>query len=330
MELELKVNAAHLFQKHSNINIYLDLQTGSYKALSGETHVSFIQFSSGHHEESLWWGRPQCEMLPPALWNHTGDLKLTQSLWPLWPGCYITTGGSWPLCGLLCVSLESAGCSWSSDLCCWTRLAPSGHHTPPETRMERKRDNTDSDKGKQRQGKRKQNVSKNTKRRQRQKQKQYSVWNYPSSLNRYSQQLSGGKEKKQWLKLSSTRLITSRSTGRKRLIERLRQGRGESQQSSNKTQTCTSRLSLATPKPRCWHSLKELWWMAECWRWSTPWCWLTKTDVGQMGRRQWEMGHRLPWQQVVDEGSRRPEMVDDKKKTTTEVTCNMGCKQYTL
>lgn len=100
---------------------------------------------------------------------------------------------------------------------------------------------------------------------------------------------------------------------RKRLIERLRQGRGESQQSSNKTQTCTSRLSMATPKPRCWHSLKELWWMAECWRWSTPWCWLTKTDVGQMGRRQWEMGHRLPCQQVVGEGSRRPEMVYDKK-----------------
>lgn len=134
-----------LLPKHSNIKVYLDLQTGNYKTLSGKTcQLHTVQLWAPCEK---WWGWPQCETLPPALWNHTGDLKLTQSLWPLWPGCYITTGGSWPLCGLLCASLGSAGCSWSSDLCCWTRLAPSGHHTPPERRMERKYDSEDSNKG---------------------------------------------------------------------------------------------------------------------------------------------------------------------------------------
>lgn len=125
------------------------LQTGYSNGLSGETNVSFIKFSSGHHVGG------KSVMRLTSVWNASpGFVKsyrwpeLTQSLWPLWPGCCIITGGSWPLCGLLCVSPGSAGCSWSSDLCCWTPLFLSGHHTPPESKVVRKMrkfDSKDSD-----------------------------------------------------------------------------------------------------------------------------------------------------------------------------------------
>lgn len=79
------------------------------------------------------------KQLPASWWNQTADLCLTRSLRPVWPGCCMITGDSWPLWGLLGVSPESSGYSWSSDLCCWTPHAPSDHRTPPGRQTERVR-----------------------------------------------------------------------------------------------------------------------------------------------------------------------------------------------
>lgn len=49
----------------------------------------------------------------------------------------------------------------------------------------------------------------------------------------------------------------------------------------------------------CW--LRNVWWMAQSRRWSTPWWWLTKADVGLVGRWQWGMGLERTRQQVVVE-----------------------------
>lgn len=58
--------------------------------------------------------------------------------------------------------------------------------------------------------------------------------------------------------------------------------------------------------------------MARCWRWSTPWCWLTKTDVGPVGRRQWRMGLGLSWQWVVDERNTQTTRDGRWQRTTRE------------
>ncbi len=141
------VQAANVFQQPPdkiNVKPYLQLLHDPRQVTLPCCQVKHIKPTSQSKDIWLLSGEPVMR-LTSVLNASAGIVKsdgwpvTTQCLWVMWPGCCMIIGDSWPLCGLLGVSPGSAGCSWSSDLCCRTPRALSDRRTPPGRQTERVR-----------------------------------------------------------------------------------------------------------------------------------------------------------------------------------------------